>query len=59
MKQSRFTFVVVVVVVALVLLASVEAMWAVGNYRDLKANYRHQIESILDGRYGNIPRGAG
>ena len=48
MKQSRFTFVAVVVVVALVLLASVEAMWAVGNYRDLKANYRHQIESILD-----------
>ena len=48
MKQGRFTLVAVVVVVALVLLASVEAMWAVGNYRDLKANYRKQIESILD-----------
>ena len=40
--------VAVVVVVALVLLASVEAMWAVGNYRDLKTGYRKQIESILD-----------
>ena len=48
MKKGRFTFVVIAVVVALVLLASVEAMWAVGNYRDLKASYVKQIESILD-----------
>lgn len=59
MKQSRFTFVAVVVVVALVLLASVEAMWAVGNYRDLKANYRHQIESILDEAIWQYTEGRG
>ena len=48
MKRSRFIIVTLLVIISLVVLITVEVLWAMGNYRDMRNNYDRQIESILE-----------
>lgn len=48
MKRSRFIIVTLLVIISLVVLITVEVLWAMGNYRDMRDNYNRQIESILE-----------
>lgn len=48
MKEWNFRAVSVGVVLALALLVAVEAMWSVRTYREMRAGYEQQIESILE-----------
>ncbi len=48
MKKSRFSIVSLLVVLSLVLLATVEALWAVRTYRDMRDSYEQQIRSVLE-----------
>ena len=72
MKRSRFILISLITILTLVLLITLEAMWSVGNYRDMRHRYERQVERItdevtykyIDGRYttngsfiiGNIER---
>ena len=48
MKRSHFGKISLLVIVSLVLLAAVEAVWAVRTYRNMHSSYTQQIESILE-----------
>ena len=48
MKRSRFILISLLVILSLVLLITLETMWSVGNYRDMRHRYERQIESIID-----------
>lgn len=48
MKEWNFRVVSIGVVLALALLVAVETMWSVRTYRDMRASYEQQIESILE-----------
>lgn len=48
MKRSHFGKISLLVIVSLVLLAAVEAVWAVRTYRNMRSSYTQQIESILE-----------
>lgn len=48
MKRGRFIIVLLAVIGSLVLLALVEALWAVSTYRDMRQKYTQQLESIIE-----------
>lgn len=48
MKRSRFIVVTLLVILSLAVLITVEALWAVRTYHDIRTNYNKQIASILD-----------
>lgn len=48
MNKSRFSFLSLMVVLSLVLLAVVESIWAVRTYRDMERRYEQQMQSILE-----------
>ena len=48
MKKSRFIIISLLVILSLVLLITLETMWSVGNYRDMRNRYESQIERIID-----------
>lgn len=48
MKRSRFIVVTLLVILSLAVLITIEAVWAVRTYRDLRVGYQRQIVSILD-----------
>ena len=39
MKRSRFILISLITILTLVLLITLEAMWSVGNYRDMRERY--------------------
>lgn len=48
MKRSRFIIISLLVILSLVLLITLETMWSVGNYRDMRHRYEQQVERIID-----------
>ena len=48
MKRSRFILISLLVILSLVLLITLETMWSVGNYRDMRERYEQQVERIID-----------
>ena len=48
MRKSRFTAVSMMVIFSLVLLATVETIWAVRTYRDMQSRYEEQMSAILE-----------
>ncbi|MBO5856003.1 MAG: HAMP domain-containing histidine kinase [Alistipes sp.] len=48
MKKSRFTIVLLCGIFSLVFLATVEIIWAVDTYKNMRNAYRNQIESIFE-----------
>ena len=48
MNKSGFKAISMMVVFSLVLLAAVEAIWAVRTYRDMRESYEQQIRSVLE-----------
>lgn len=48
MNKSGFRAISMMVVFSLVLLAAVEAIWAVRTYRDMRESYEQQIRSVLE-----------
>ena len=48
MKKSRFTIVLLCGIFSLVFLATVEIIWAVDTYKNMRNDYRNQIESIFE-----------
>ena len=48
MKKSRFTIVLLSSISSLVLLATVEIIWAIDTYDNMRNAYNNQIESIFD-----------
>lgn len=48
MKRSRFILISLIIILTLVLLITLETMWSVGNYRDMRRRYEHQVERIID-----------
>lgn len=48
MKKSRFTIVLLSSISSLVLLATVEIIWAIDTYDNMRNAYHNQIESIFD-----------
>ena len=48
MNKSGFRAISIMVVFSLVLLAAVEAIWAVRTYRDMRESYEQQIRSVLE-----------
>ena len=47
MIKSRFIAVSSAVLLSLALLCAVEVFWAVRSYRDMRASYQYQIDSVL------------
>ena len=48
MNKSGFRTVSIMVIFSLVLLAAVEAIWAVRTYREMRESYEQQIRSVLE-----------